>query len=230
MHWEIKGKIMSAQIRVAILDDHQAIMDGYLYRLAGAVDIQVVATMLFGDELEPTLEKTTVDVLILDIQVPTNQTNPNPYPLLYLLPKLIEEYPAMNMVVISMHNQRTLVRNILEAGASGYILKDDRTAMLDLPAVIRVVANGGVVYSPQVAAMLKAQLKGEPSILTPRQLEVLSYCAAYPEISTAEIALKFNVSHSTVRNLLSGAYLRLDVPNRTAAISKARQMGLITPV
>jgi DNA-binding CsgD family transcriptional regulator len=65
--------------------------------------------------------------------------------------------------------------------------------------------------------------------LTPRQLELLSLCAAYPDLSTAELAQKMSVSNSTVRNLLSSAYLRLNVHSRTAAIEKARDLGLITP-
>jgi len=220
---------MTDPIRVTILDDHQAVLDGYLYRLAGANDLRVQAALLFGEELEAALQQQPADVLILDVQVPTSPSNPNPYPLLYLLPRLLEQYPRMNILVISMHCQRTLVRSVLEAGASGYLLKDDRAAMLDLAAIVRMVHYGGVVYSPQVADLLRAHLSGEESLLTPRQVEVLSYCAAYPELSTAELAQQLNIAQSTVRNLLSGAYLRLDVPNRTAAILKARQLGILTP-
>lgn len=220
---------MTEPIRVVILDDHQAVLDGYLYRLSAAEDIRVLATLGYGEELEPALEKQPVDVLLLDVSVPTSPANPNPYPLLHLIPLLLEKYPGLNVLVISMHSQRTLVRNVIEAGASGYLLKDDRAAMLDLAAIIRMVHNGGVVYSPAVAAMLRAYLADEPALLTPRQVEVLSMCAAYPQLSTAEIARQMNISHATVRNLLSGAYLRLEVPNRAAAISKARQLGVISP-
>jgi ATP/maltotriose-dependent transcriptional regulator MalT len=59
-------------------------------------------------------------------------------------------------------------------------------------------------------------------------LEALSLSAAYPDSSTAELARKMLVSNSTVRNLLSGAYIKLDVHNRSAAIAKARQLGLIS--
>jgi DNA-binding NarL/FixJ family response regulator len=126
-----------------------------------------------------------------------------------------------------MHSQRTLVRAVMEAGASGYILKDDRAANLQLPAIIRLVQSGGIYLSQQVANMVKSRPAEQESLLTQRQVEVLSYCAAYPEVSTAQIALRLNIAHSTVRNLLSGAYLRLEVPNRTAAIAKARQTGLL---
>ena len=62
-----------------------------------------------------------------------------------------------------------------------------------------------------------------------RQLEALSLCAAYPEATTAELADRLGVAHSTLRNLLSGAYLRLNVRSRTAAVAKAQRLGLITP-
>jgi DNA-binding CsgD family transcriptional regulator len=67
------------------------------------------------------------------------------------------------------------------------------------------------------------------SPLTPRQLELLSLCAAYPDLSTADLGQMMSVSNSTVRNLLSNAYIRLNVHSRTAAVEKAREMGLITP-
>jgi DNA-binding NarL/FixJ family response regulator len=221
-----EGADLTAPISIAILDDHQGIIDGYLFRLSQAADIQVSATLMFGDDLEPALERQKIDVLILDVSVPTSATNPNPYPLLYLIPKLIDRYPQLVILVISMHNQRTLVRAVLEAGASGYILKDDRTAILNLPAVIRLVHSGGIYLSQPIADLIKAQKEASGALLTPRQTEVLSFCVAYPDLSTAEIAQRMKISHSTVRNLLSGAYLRLEVSNRAAAIARARASGL----
>ena len=66
-------------------------------------------------------------------------------------------------------------------------------------------------------------------LLTPRQLEVLSLCAAYPDASTSDLAQMMTISNSTVRNLLSSVYLRLGVHSRTAAVEKARERGLVTP-
>ena len=70
---------MSDKILLSILDDHQGIVDGYLYRLNGNAQIEVVATMTYGEELEPTLAKSPTDVLLLDINVPTSPDNHNPY-------------------------------------------------------------------------------------------------------------------------------------------------------
>ena len=220
---------MTEAIRVAILEDHQAIIDGYLYRLSGVADIQVGAVLMYGDALEPALQRQPADVLLVDVGVPAAPDNPNPFPILHLIPRLLEKYPDLAVLVISMHNQRTLVQALREAGASGYILKDDRTAMLELAAIIRLVHNGGIYFSQAVAKLLKAAPAEGEGLLTARQAEVLSYCAAHPEIGTAQLALRLNIAASTVRNLLSGAYLRLDVPNRTAAVARARQLGLITP-
>ena len=221
---------MENKIDVAILDDYQGIIDGYLYRLSGAPDIEVVATILFGEDLEPALAKHPVDVLILDVQIPTSQNNPNPYPILYIIPRLLEIYPNMVVLVISMHTQRTLINAVMEAGASGYIVKDDQATIRELASVVRTVA-GGSIYMSQYAYMeLKKSKTGallQP--LSPRQLEALSMCAAFPDASTAELSRKMNIANSTLRNLLSGAYLKLNVRSKAAAIARARQMGLITP-
>ena len=220
---------MSKIIRLAILDDHQAVIDGYLFRLASSPDIQVTGQLYYGEEVLPFLKGQPADVLILDISVPTSPTNPNPYPILHLIPQLVEKYPDLSILVISMHGQPSLVRLLLEAGANGFILKDYLEASLDLAAIIHLVNQGGVFFSRKISDLVRSQPGKEEYLLTPRQLEVLSFCAAYPEISTSQLASQLNISASTVRNLLSGAYMRLDVPNRAAAIARARQLQLISP-
>lgn len=219
---------MFPKIRVAILDDHQSIIDGYLYRLNQTPEIEVVATVTFGEELEPMLVDNPTDVLLLDVHVPTGPDNSNPYPILYLIPKLLQTHPDLTVLVISMYNQPTLIKAVMKAGASGYLLKDDQATIRELGAVIRTIANGGIHFSQQAHQQLLKRLpKG--SMPSPRQLEALSVCAAHPEATTAELAVKLGVANSTLRNLLSGAYVRLGVRGKAAAIAKARQLGLITP-
>ena len=218
------------QVRVAILDDHQSIIDGYIYRLSRTSGVDVVATATFGEELEPMLEKQPVDVLLLDLSVRTSEENANPFPILHIIPKLLQKYPDLVVLVISMFVEPGLMRSIVEAGASGYMLKDDPGAFRDLGNVVLSVAHGGVFFSRKAHDVyLQTGQAGNGKSLTPRQLELLSLCAAYPDLSTAELAQKMSVSNSTVRNLLSSAYLRLNVHSRTAAIEKARELGLITP-
>lgn len=222
---------MSKKIRVTMLDDHQSIIDGYLYRLNNHSQIEVVATITFGEELEPTIAKYPTDVLLLDIYVPTSRDNSNPYPILYTIPKLLDLHHGLSVLVITMHNERSLIRSVMETGASGYLLKEDQTMIRDLGNVILSVASGAIVFSQQAHQLL---YKNNPSItgaqLLSRQVEILSLCAAYPDWTTAQLAGKMHLSNSTVRNLLSDAYLRLGVHTRLAAVTKARQLGIITPL
>jgi DNA-binding NarL/FixJ family response regulator len=129
-----------------------------------------------------------------------------------------------------MFSEPGLMRALIEAGASGYILKDDQSAFRELGNVVLSVAHGGIYFSKKAHSLyMQAEQQSGNELLTPRQLEVLSLCAAYPDATTSELAEKMTISNSTVRNLLSSVYLRLGVHSRTAAVEKARDMGLITP-
>lgn len=220
---------MISKIRVAILDDHQSIIDGYQFRLMSAPEIEVVATALCGEDLVGLLAHTAVDVLLLDVGVPTSKDNPNPYPILRLIPELLQTYPNLSVLVISVYTQRTLIRTVMDAGANGYILKDDQSAIEGLASIVRSIAGGGIYLSQRASQLLLNHLSPDP-MLTQRQLEALSLCAAYPEAKIPELAKRICVANSTMRNLLSEAYLRLGVTSRTAAIAKARKLGLISPV
>jgi DNA-binding NarL/FixJ family response regulator len=219
---------MEQKIKVAVLDDHQSIIDGYQYRLSKNPMIEVVATANYGEELPALLTKHTVDVLILDISVPSGRGNPNPYPILNTIPKLLNKYPDMSILVISMHIQPGIIRAILETGAKGYILKDDRATISKLGDVIEQIAMGNHYLSQQAQEILRNHFP-VGSQVSLRQLEALSVCASQPGATTAQLADILGIAPSTMRNLLSGVYQNLRVPNRSAAIAKAQQMGLITP-
>jgi len=216
-------------IRVAILDDHQSIIDGYYYRLEKDPAIKIVGAAHTGAEFEALLAQQPADVVLLDLSVPTSAENSSPYPILFVIPQLQQRYPSLAVLVISMLSEPALVKAVLDAGASGYILKDDLTTIQALAAVIVAVAGGGVHFSAQVYQQLQKRVGGAP-VLTRRQLAALSLCAAYPGETLAHLAGLLGVTESTVRNLLSGAYERLGVRNRAEAVQKARELRLITPL
>ena len=217
-------------INVVILDDHQSIVDGYVHRLGQNPKIVVSATLNFGDDLEPALQAHPADVLLLDINVPASAENPSPYPILHVIPKLLQQYPQLNILVISMFSERGLIRGVMDAGASGYILKDDRSTLVDLANVVQTVAGGGMVFSQHAHQLfLSDQLHRTGQELSPRQLEALSLCATFPDEPTSLLSSKMGIAHSTFRNLLSGAYIKLNVRTRAAAIAKAQSLGIITP-
>jgi len=217
---------MPNQIRLAILDDHPSIIDGYRYRLTTESQIKIVATGLHWEEFEPKLASNPADVLILDLNVPTSADNSATIPVLHVVSTLLKQYPRMHILVISMLQQPALIEELADAGVSGYIVKNDRVSLLQLAYVIGIIASGGVFFSPGAFHDLRLGLLRK-SDLSPRQLEILSMCAAYPNSTTKSIAKMLGVSAPTVRNLLSGAYKRLGTSNRTTAIGKARELGLI---
>lgn len=215
--------------RVGILDDHQSIIDGYTFRLNQTEGVEVVFSATTGSELEAKLKQHTVDVLLLDVNVPTAPDNTNLYPILPTISQILDRYPNLSILIISMYTERTLVKALISAGVSGYILKDDRESVSNLGRVVLAVANGGIFFSRNIHAYLpQRQTEEEEPLLTARQLEVLHLFAAYPGMTTARAAQKFNVAHSTIRNLLSSTYRRLGVHNRSAAIIRARELGLLS--
>jgi two-component system, NarL family, nitrate/nitrite response regulator NarL len=217
---------MLSKIRVAILDDHPSIIDGFTLRLTQTPGIEIVGTALFGEDLEPMLAGKEVDVLLLDISVPNSPEDHNLYPVLHVIPRLFKNYPNLNILVISMFTQHSLIDALVNTGISGYIFKDDQVSIQQLDKIVEKVANGGIHYS-QGAYQNVFEEEPVESLLTARQLEALSLCAARPDCDTLILAKTLGITGSTMRNLLSGAYLRLGVRTRAAAIAKAHQLGIL---
>ena len=101
--------------------------------------------------------------------------------------------------------------------------------LIDLENVIVSIAAGGISLSREISNILLPSNTNEDVPLSQRQLEVLSLSLAFPDDTTTDLAKKMSVANSTVRNLLSGAYIKLGVRTRAAAIAKARKLGVITP-
>jgi len=214
------------KIRVTLLDDHQSILDGYMYRLGKVKQIEVVDTVRFGNDLDPSLKKHPTDVLLLDISAPLAANDPTPFPIQHVITRLKHECPELVILVISMYTEPAMIRAVMEAGANGYILKDDQKTIEDLGGIILSVAGGGMYFSERVQRHL-VEKDQHPAGLSPRQLEALSLAASYPNSTTAELAYWMGIANSSIRNLLSSAYLKLGVGTRAAAIAKARQLGIL---
>ena len=216
---------MVKSIRVAILEDHQSIIDGYIFRLSDSPEISIVATAHWGDDLKPMLDNNDVDVLVLDLNIPTSAEDHNLFPILHTLPSLRAAHPDLLILVISMITSLPLIEALEEVGVSGYISKDDSASIQQLGKIISLIANGGVYFNHPARHNTEKDRSGIQ--LTPRQIEVLSLCAAFPDDSSQMLAKKTGVSSSTIRNLLSTTYMRLGVRTRAAAISKAQSLELI---
>lgn len=219
------------KINVAILDDHQSILDGYMMRLSQDQNINIVAAMVFADELEPALENYPTDVLILDVSVPISLDNPMNYPILHVIPRILNRYPKIHILVISEFEEQSLIDRLVKAGVSGYILKNDRATLIGLTNVVYSIANGGNFFSEKAKLLLlQHRMILTQQILSDREAEALSLCASYPDSMTTELAMRMSISTSTLRNLLARAAHKLGVGSRSAAISKAQSLGIITPI
>jgi DNA-binding NarL/FixJ family response regulator len=218
---------MQPNINVAILDSYQATIDGYIYRLSMVPEITVKGTYLFAEDLEAAVIKSQIDLLIMGVNVHISKENRNPYPILYFVDWVTKRKPELKLLIISVVNQPQLIKSLLEAGVSGFILKEDQQSIQRLGKIVEIVARGGVFFSEGLQQSLFSKRSGV--LLTKRQLEALFLCAAYPDVDTYNLAQKLNISGSTFRNLLSETYIKMGVRTRAAAIIKARQLGLLPP-
>ena len=217
-------------INLAILEDHLGVIDGYMYRLQSEKKLRITGLAMFGEDLLPMLAKHPVNVLILDIEVPTSRTNPNHFPVVAMIPDLIRKYPRLIILVISSHSQVVMVDRLMELGVRGFVAKADSEAILRLPEIILALAGGGTyigqgTFEMGLNAGVVASSKNKQ--LTVRQMEVLSMFVSFPDATSCEIAQKMNITASTVRNSLSSAYARLEVHTLAAAIAKMQRLGLL---
>ena len=118
-----------------------------------------------------------------------------------------------------------MIDALVNTGVSGYIFKDDQVSIQKLDKIVEIIANVGVYFNQ--GACRDAREDSIDSVLTPRQLEALSLCASHPDGDTLALAGKLGITGSKMRNLLSGAYLRLGVRTRAAAIARAHQLGIL---
>ncbi len=211
-------------IRVMIADDHKVFREGIVSILQHNADVEVVAEAADGRQVLEQLKDRPVDVILMDITM--GDTNG-----IDTTRKLKSQYPAVKVLVLSMHSESSYIVKMLEAGASGYLLKDAGSS--ELITAIKTIAAGDSYYSRQVSDTLIENLTRGGKIspaktgvpLTRRELEVLRLIAE--EYSNPEIAEKLYISIRTVdthrRNLLE----KLGVKNTAGLVKYAIKHGLI---
>lgn len=222
---------ISPPIRVAILDDHQTILDGYELRISRDIRLQLVCAMHYGKELETFMEdsSTQADILLADLSVPTSSDTPEPYSVLQQLEIIHHHYEDLRIIIASNTVNLNLIKTARTQGVSGYLTKDDIAAFRDIANILYRVYNGDEFYSPAaVKAMSSIMKMDSKDVPTERELEILKFYANDPETTSKEIGRELSISHTTVRNTLSHLYTKLGVSSRTAAIEKARREGWLS--
>jgi DNA-binding NarL/FixJ family response regulator len=194
-------------IRVISADDHDLVRGGVKRLLTDAAGIQFVGEAANGDELMQLLQAQPCDVLLLDIAMPGKDG-------LTLLKEVRSRWPAIAVVIVSMHPEREYAMRALRLGARGYLTKDN--AQEQLIEAVRVAAAGGRHVSATLAQVLADQASGEPGklpheTLSDREFKVLLQIGAGKSVS--EIAEEMFLSASSVKTYRRRLLTKLGLNN-----------------
>ena len=210
---------MTTPIRLVIADDHPVVRDGLRGMFAGASDIDVVGEAADGAEAVVVAERTDPDVVLLDLRMPVLDG-------VGAIRKLRAAGVAARILVVTTYDTDADVLPAIEAGATGYVLKD--APRDELLRAVRAAARGEAVLAPAVVDVLMSRVRGpaqEP--LTPREVEVLRLVAR--GTSNRDAAAALFVSEATVKTHLLHIYAKLGVNDRAAAVALAVERGLVRP-
>jgi DNA-binding NarL/FixJ family response regulator len=206
---------MGDKITVMLVDDHALVRRGFRRLLDDDEALEVVAEASNGAEAVGLALELKPQVIVMDCQLP-QMTG------LEATRKILQARPATAILMLSMHSEDTLVRQALEAGAKGYVLKN--ALHLDLAGAIKEVAAGNSVLDPQVKRA--ETLKGERETgLTARELEVLQHIVAGK--SNKEIASDLNLSVNTVSVHRANIMDRLGIHKTAELVVYAIRNGLV---
>lgn len=196
--------------RVLLVEDQQLIRRGLTMLLATVGGIDVVAQAWDGETALAVLAKEEVDVVLTDARMPGMDG-------VQLTAQCAALYPGLPVLVLTTFDDDALVQSALEAGASGFILKD--TSVEGLTAALRAVLDGGLVIDPRVAraAMRTRCPRDEPLAILTRSERVVAELVARG-LTNAEIAETLVLAEGTVKNHVSALLRKLDARDRTALV------------
>jgi|SRR5712691_4296006 DNA-binding NarL/FixJ family response regulator len=206
---------MTNKITVLLVDDHSLVRRGFRRMLEDETDIVVVGEAGDGQEAIRLALELKPKVVVMDCALP--KTNG-----LDATRQILEGLPSTAVLMLSMHSENTWVRQAIDAGAKGYILKNAMN--LELGPAVRRVANGETVFDPQVEQ--PSTLKGERnSGLTPRELEVLQMIVNGK--SNKEIATVLDLSANTVAVHRANIMNALGIHKTAELVVYAIRSGLV---
>jgi DNA-binding NarL/FixJ family response regulator len=211
-------------VRVALADDHPMYRFGLRAVLETAPELQVVGEAADGAELLALVPRCAPDVVLTDLSMPKLSGTA-------AIDELTRRHPHLGILVLTMHEDDASLFGALRAGARGYLLKGaDRD---EIVRAVLAVAAGDAVYGGAIARRVIDSLTRTDSRapvlpeLTGREREVLELLAG--GLRTSQIARRLTLSEKTVRNHVSAVLTKLQVPDRAAAVLRAREAGLGTP-
>lgn len=204
-------------IRLVLSDDHPVVRAGMRALLEAEPDLTVVGEASSAEEAVSLAATPGVDLVLMDLQFPGRLQGVD-------ATRRIRSTPgAPRVLVLTNYDTDADILGAIEAGASGYLLKDAPPG--ELVAAIRAAAAGESALAPAVASRLDASQRSPDQRLTVRESEVLALVAAGS--TNREIGQALFLSEATVKSHLVHIFTKLGVGSRTAAVAKARELGAI---
>ncbi|GAB0108544.1 response regulator transcription factor [Nocardia sp. JMUB6875] len=204
-------------ITVLLVDDHPVVREGMRGMLSRETDLTVVGEAAGGAEAVTVATALRPDVVLMDLRMPEIDGAT-------ATERILASCPATRVVVVTTYETDADILRAVEAGASGYLLKD--SSRLELAAAIRAAARGETVLAPSVRARLHQRDRDPQVALSAREAEVLTHVAH--GLTNIEIGQALHISEATVKTHLQRAFTKLDVSDRTAAVTAALEQGLLT--
>lgn len=205
-------------IRILLLDDHPVLRHGLSALLGTQPDFEVVAEAGSADEAVELAASDGVDVALVDLDLGADLPDG-----IAATRGILRAGPATRVLVFTAYDSDADIVRAIDAGASGYLVKDSRPA--ELFRAIRSAAAGEGALAGRISERLRDRTRHPDDILTARELEVLALAAS--GLSNRELAEALVVSEATVKTHLHHAFTKLGVENRQAAIATAVKRGLI---
>ena len=212
---------LEAPIRIVVADDHPVVRDGLVAMLRADPAFEIVGEAANGAEAVRLVEATAPHVLLLDLEMPGLDG-------VAVLRRLRESGSRTRAIVFTVFDTDERIIAAVEAGAVGYLLKGAPRA--DVFSAVRIVAAGGSLLAPLATSAVLRRVRGEappvtgPS-LTPRERTVLEHLAH--GLGNKQIAAQLGISERTVKFHVSAVFAKLGAANRTDAVTRAAQAGLI---
>jgi DNA-binding NarL/FixJ family response regulator len=206
-------------ITLLIVDDHPIVRDGLSGMFATDPGFTVLGEATDGAEAIRLAQTLKPDVILMDLRMPGMDG-------LSAITELVRLGVPAKVLVLTTYDTDSYVLPAIEAGATGYLLKDAPRA--ELLRAVQAAAAGQSVLSPAVATRLVTRVRTpEEDPLSQRELEVLALVAA--GTTNREAAAKLFISEATVKTHLLNIYTKLGVSDRAAAVAEAFNRGLLTP-
>ena len=212
------------RVKVLIADDQTLFREGIKDLLENEKSVEVIGEAADGNEVVRLAKKLRPDVILMDIKLPHLDG--------VSATRLIrKELPNTNVLILSSYEDEAHVMESIQAGANGYLSKMLPAA--ELVNALKAFANDGVMIPQQVMGKLLQGLRqmstseGSPVSLTKTEIRVLVLLGS--GMSNKEIAAKMDCSVKTIKNHLNAIFQKLEVSNRTEAVVKGIEMGLISP-